>query len=182
MQTITIRRRHSPILFAHVLFAKVWPHSSHLNSWQSLPPSTRPCAAVPHSGQILQVASAPSRPRTFSFVNTAGAVPGEASAARNIARSYSLRERGLVIVVPLSIMKRLTCQNHEIARRCRLDLGQGGEMCFVPSCLRWARVFSARRNRYRSPPSDEATCGAAKWQRSLRAGGENDLNDVRFCG
>src|SRR5262245_22743445 len=89
----------SAILFAHVLFAKRWPHSSHLNSWQSLLPRMRPCAAVPHSRQVMQVSSAPSSPRTFSFVNTPGAVPGEASVARNIARSYSLSERGLVIVV-----------------------------------------------------------------------------------
>src|SRR5262249_22490787 len=39
-----------------------------------------------------------STPRIFSFVNTAGAVPGKASVARNIARSYSLSDRGLVIV------------------------------------------------------------------------------------
>src|SRR5262245_37241183 len=93
------RTRYSAISFAHVPFAKRWPHSSHLNSWQSLLPPMRPCAAVPHSGQVMQVSSAPSSPRTFSFVNTAGAVPGEASVARNIARTYSLRERGLVIVV-----------------------------------------------------------------------------------
>src|SRR5262249_2213500 len=51
----------------------------------------------------MQVLSAPSSARTFWFVNTAGAVPGEASAARNIARSRSLREPGfLVIVAPFS--------------------------------------------------------------------------------
>ena len=51
----------------------------------------------------MQVASAPRSPRTFLFVNTAGAVPGEASVARNIARSSSLREPGfLVIVAPVS--------------------------------------------------------------------------------
>src|SRR5262249_14678412 len=84
---------------SYVLFAKRWPHSSHLNSWQSLPPPTGPCAAFPHSGQDLEGSSAPSSPRTFSLVNTAGAVSGKASARRNIARAYSLRERGLVIVV-----------------------------------------------------------------------------------
>jgi hypothetical protein len=46
----------------------------------------------------MQASSAPSTPRIFSFVNTAGAVPGKASVARNIARSYSLSDRGLVIV------------------------------------------------------------------------------------
>src|SRR5262249_25051236 len=83
--------------FAHVLFAKRWPHSSHLNSWHSLPPSTRP--VFPHNGEDMEVSSAPSSPRTFSLVNTAGAVSEKASPRRNIARAYSLRERGLVIVV-----------------------------------------------------------------------------------
>jgi hypothetical protein len=51
----------------------------------------------------MQVLSAPSSARTFWFVNTAGAVPGKASVARNIARSSSLREPGfLVIVAPFS--------------------------------------------------------------------------------
>src|SRR5262245_59291916 len=46
----------------------------------------------------MQVSSAPSSPRTFLFVNTAGAVPGKASVARNISPSYSLRERRVVLV------------------------------------------------------------------------------------
>jgi hypothetical protein len=47
----------------------------------------------------MQVLSAPSSPRTFSFVNTAGAVPGKASVARNIARSRSLRKPGFLVIV-----------------------------------------------------------------------------------
>jgi len=35
----------------------------------------------------------------MQFVNTAGAVPGKASVARNIARSSSLREPGLLVIV-----------------------------------------------------------------------------------
>src|SRR5262249_16881832 len=46
----------------------------------------------------MQASSAPSTPRIFSFVNTAGAVPPKASVERNAARSYSLRKRGLVTV------------------------------------------------------------------------------------
>jgi hypothetical protein len=33
--------------------------------------------------------------------------------------------------------------NHEIARRCRLDPDQGGEMCFVRPCLPLGAGFSA---------------------------------------
>jgi hypothetical protein len=59
----------------------------------------------------MQVLSAPSSPRTFSFVNTAGAVPGKASVARNIARSRSLREPGfLVIVAPYCFSNPLSNQ------------------------------------------------------------------------
>src|SRR5262249_50794706 len=77
----------------------------HRYSWQSLPPSLG--TAFPHRGQVMQVLSAPSSPRTFSFVNTAGAVPGKASVARNIARSRSLREPGfLVIVAPCRFSNR----------------------------------------------------------------------------
>src|SRR5262245_35632025 len=47
----------------------------------------------------MQVLSAPSNARTFLFVNTAGAVPGEASVARNIARSRSLRKPGFLASV-----------------------------------------------------------------------------------
>jgi hypothetical protein len=56
----------------------------------------------------MQVLSAPSNARTFLSVNTAGAVPGEASVARNIARSRSLREPDfLAIVAPFSNEDRL---------------------------------------------------------------------------
>src|SRR5262249_33106471 len=47
----------------------------------------------------MQVSSAPISPRTFWLVNTPGAVPGEASVARNIARSRSLREPGFLVIV-----------------------------------------------------------------------------------
>jgi hypothetical protein len=54
----------------------------------------------------MQVLSAPINARTFLSVNTAGAVPGEASVARNIARSRSLREPDfLVIVAPYRFSK-----------------------------------------------------------------------------
>ena len=46
----------------------------------------------------METSSAPSTPRIFSFVNTAGAVPGKPSVERNTARSYSLRKRGLFLV------------------------------------------------------------------------------------
>jgi hypothetical protein len=46
----------------------------------------------------MQAWSAPTTPRIFSFVNTAGAVPVKASAERNTARSYWLRKGGLSIV------------------------------------------------------------------------------------
>src|SRR5215475_11424776 len=86
------------VIVTHVIFAEVWPHSSHLNSWQALPPSTRPCPALAHRGQVMQASSAPSSPRIFSLLNTAGAVPPKASVERNTARSYSLRKRGVVII------------------------------------------------------------------------------------
>jgi len=55
----------------------------------------------------MQVLSAPISPRTFWFVNTAGAVPGKASVARNIARSRSLRDPDrLVIVAPYRFLPR----------------------------------------------------------------------------
>src|SRR5262249_20075817 len=80
-------------------------HSSHRYSWQSLTPS--PGMAFPHRGQVMQVLSAPSSPRTFSFVNTAGAVPGKASVARSIARSRSLRAPDcLVIAAPYHFSNR----------------------------------------------------------------------------
>jgi hypothetical protein len=54
----------------------------------------------------MQVLSAPINARTFLSVNTAGAVLGEASVARNIARSRSLREPGfLAIVAPYRFSK-----------------------------------------------------------------------------
>jgi len=54
----------------------------------------------------MQVLSAPINARTFLSVNTAGAVPGEASVARNIARSRSVREPGfLAIVAPYRFLK-----------------------------------------------------------------------------
>src|SRR5262249_174870 len=66
-----------------------------------------PGTALPHRGQVTHAASAPSSPRTFLFVNTAGAVPGEASVARIIARSSSLREPGcLVVVAPVVFSNR----------------------------------------------------------------------------
>src|SRR5262249_28172266 len=87
------------LLSRPVLFAKAEGHSSHLSSWQSLPPS--PGTAFPHRGHVMQVLSAPINARTFLSVNTAGAVPGEASVARNIARSRSLREPGFLAIVAL---------------------------------------------------------------------------------
>jgi hypothetical protein len=48
----------------------------------------------------MQASSAPSSPRTFSFVKTAGAVPGKASVLRKIARSYALRERDFLVICP----------------------------------------------------------------------------------
>src|SRR5262245_42078743 len=64
----------------------------------------------------MQVSSAPSSPRTFLFVNTAGAVPEKASVARNIARSYSLRDRGLVIV-DICLSKRFETAKTQEKRR-----------------------------------------------------------------
>src|SRR5262245_16045 len=111
-------------------------HSAHLNSWQALPPSTRPCPALAHRGQVMQASSAPSNPRIFSFVDTASAVPGQASVARNTARSYSLREWGLVIV---DICRSKRFDTAKTQGKIRLVI-----MRFLPGCgiasLRAARL------------------------------------------
>jgi hypothetical protein len=101
--------------FAHVLFAKRWSHSSHLNSWQSLPPSTRPCATVPHSGQIMQVSLVS---RSFAPADQAGQMtsPGSPRARGGSGRlddpGVSLRTNARVIP-----RARLQTRDWDCARR-----------------------------------------------------------------
>ena len=91
-----------------VLFAKTLQHASHLKSRQRLSSSTRSFAALPHRGQVKQAWSEPSSPRISLSENTAAAVPGKARVARKIARSYSLSERGFLVIgctVPFLVPK-----------------------------------------------------------------------------
>src|SRR5215831_9192205 len=80
----------------------------------------------------MQASSAPSTPRIFSFVNTAGAVPPKASVERNTERSYSLRKRGLVVV--------------DICRSKRLDTTkiQGKIRLVIMRLLRRDRITKGR--------------------------------------
>src|SRR5262245_49926051 len=83
----------------------------------------------------MQASSAPSTPRIFSFANTAGAVPPKASVERNVARSYSLRKRGLVTV--------------DICRSKRFDTAktQGKIRLVIMSPSRDAKIASLRAAR-----------------------------------